>query len=172
MANSRPRLEKIASPAAATKAMFNRSGWPSRSSRPAIGRTAMGSMSARPSCCIPANLFPNTTSISLVQRCSALLFIYRPAGGSHACFQCRTQVSAGLPEGGAGGSAIRPGQIEHGQLDGAGAGKRIGGGLRCAAGDAADHGGAALPELLVLRPDIDHQIVEDGAGPDHQGGRE
>ena len=34
--------------------MSSRSGWPRRSSRPATGSTAIGSISARPSCCTPA----------------------------------------------------------------------------------------------------------------------
>ena len=52
IAKSRPRLEKIASPAAAIDAMLSRSGCPRRSSRPATGSTAIGSISARPSACV------------------------------------------------------------------------------------------------------------------------
>ncbi len=60
MANSKPRLEKIAPPAAAiigaAAPMSGMSPWPRRSSSPATGRTAMGSISARPSGCSDARL--------------------------------------------------------------------------------------------------------------------
>src|SRR6218665_4008244 len=46
----------MASPAAAMKGMSSISGCPSRSSMPAIGRTAIGSINTRPNCCIPLNL--------------------------------------------------------------------------------------------------------------------
>ena len=52
IAKRSPRLEKIASPAAAMGAMSSRSGCPSRSSSPATGSTAIGSINARPRSCV------------------------------------------------------------------------------------------------------------------------
>src|SRR6185437_3527782 len=55
IAKSSPRFEKMASPAAAMGATSRRSGCPRRSSNPATGSTAMGSMSARPSACVDSS---------------------------------------------------------------------------------------------------------------------
>src|SRR5258708_5648855 len=55
MANSSGRFEKIVSPASAIILMLKTSGWPRRSSSPATGSTAIGSISARPRRCILAN---------------------------------------------------------------------------------------------------------------------
>src|SRR6185312_6397841 len=50
-ANSRPRLSKIACPAAPRMGRFSRSGWPNLSSRAATGSTAIGSIRAPPILC-------------------------------------------------------------------------------------------------------------------------